>query len=235
MAMVVAVSSRNDQVLRVETAAVRAPGRPRRLVALGAISACFVRVILARPSARSTAHGRTATPCSARQVAACCASVSSGRAATCAASAAYCRRGDLGGRPGDCPGARLPVARRRWSYRLIVATATWKTRAASGRGIPASTASTTRWRRSTDTLSCRQPTTGATLSQTALVRRYHRTSRANASKWQRHRQVEAGAARTRAATGRVRRAVPWRAAPSPPPRHATAEPSTRVRNATPES
>lgn len=49
-------------------------------------------------------------------------------------------------------------------YLLIVATATWKGWAISGRDSPASTASTIRWRTSTSTLLGSQHTTGATFT-----------------------------------------------------------------------
>lgn len=54
------------------------------------------------------------------------------------------------GRPGDRFKAKVPVSRRCFSHRLIVASDTAYRHTTSSRGIPLSTAATTRYRRSSE-------------------------------------------------------------------------------------
>ena len=90
----------------------------------------------------------TAWPETACHQAQCSANSASGRAARRAGRAAGSPAVFTAAGPGTGFGATPPVSRRRRSHRLIVGSDTVNTRAASARGIPRSTAATTRRRKS---------------------------------------------------------------------------------------
>ena len=92
----------------------------------------------------------TRTPAASAYQAQCSANVASGAASSRGGSAAASGPTFTGGAPRRGLGASPPVCRRSRRYRFTVAGETPKVRAASPRGIPPSTAATTRDRRSSE-------------------------------------------------------------------------------------
>jgi hypothetical protein len=92
----------------------------------------------------------TATPDASRHQAQWSPSVASDRCASRSGSAARSASRFTGIGPGTGFGASAPVSRRCFSHRLIVGTDTANRHPTSSRGIPLSTAITTRQRRSSE-------------------------------------------------------------------------------------
>ena len=139
-----------DEPGRVHGPDPLAPGRPPGLVPLRVGRRLFLRVQPSAAIARPIVAALTAIPRPASHNRQCSASVASGYASNWGTSPARSAASFTEAIPGRGDGASPPVSRRRFRYRLIVATDTPNTRAAASRGIPPSTAVTTRSRKSTE-------------------------------------------------------------------------------------
>jgi hypothetical protein len=110
----------------------------------------FFRVQPSRVTARLIVGPEIRTPKSAAYQAQCSANVASGATASRVGSTSRNLAVLIGGRPRRGRGASAPVSRRKATYRFTVARPTSKTRAASLRVIPPSTAAMIRDRKSSE-------------------------------------------------------------------------------------